>query len=512
MLVDQYGKPLKKQTLLEEKARPNVMSVRSPFSGSVTHGMNPSRLAGIISRADRGDIGAYLSLAEEVEEKDPHYLAVIGTRKRAVSQLEITVEPASDDKEDIINAELVQDWLDRDQLEGEIFNILDAIGKGFSVTEIMWDMSESQWMPKDIVWRDPRWFRFDHETGQDLYLRDRDGLQPLQPYKFIVHKHQAKSGLPARGGLIRPCAWMWLFKNFSIKDWVIFSEAYSQPIRLGKYGAGTSEDDRDILMRAVANIGSDAAAIIPESMQLEFIEATQKSATAEGFERFSKFADLQMSKAVLGQTTTTDAVSGGHAVSKEHNEVREDIERADAKQLAPSLNEQLVVPIVTLNRGPQKKYPRLRIGRSESIDIDIYSQVVERAIRSGIRVSERKTLEKLGLDAPEDDADVIGQLPGNSKPSRAEAKNKTPVTAASEHNHHDPIDELGDELGGEWEEIMDPVVALLEKAAEESGSYEEFSEKLLTVADKMNMPELAEKLARGNFVARLAGAVDAELE
>jgi len=26
------------------------------------------------------------------------------------------------------------------------------------------------------------------------------------------------------------------------------------------------------------------------------------------------------------------------------------------------------------------------------------------------------------------------------------------------------------------------------------------------------MPELAEKLARGNFVARLAGAVDAELE
>jgi phage gp29-like protein len=68
---------------------------------------------------------------------------------------------------------------------------------------------------------------------------------------------------------------------------------------------------------------------------------------------------------VLGQTNTTDAQAGGlgSGQAQVHNEVRGDIERADAKLLAATLNRDLVVPMVILNRGVRDKYPRLKIGR-----------------------------------------------------------------------------------------------------------------------------------------------------
>jgi phage gp29-like protein len=56
---------------------------------------------------------------------------------------------------------MVRDWLKRDELTDEIFDILDCLGKGYSFTEIIWDTSTGQWMPLRLEWRDPRWFRFD---------------------------------------------------------------------------------------------------------------------------------------------------------------------------------------------------------------------------------------------------------------------------------------------------------------------------------------------------------------
>ena len=79
----------------------------------------------------------YLELAEEMEEKDLHYQSVMGTRKRQVSQLPIEVEEADDTAEGKRDAELIRDWLDRDVLESELVDILDALGKrDISATEM----------------------------------------------------------------------------------------------------------------------------------------------------------------------------------------------------------------------------------------------------------------------------------------------------------------------------------------------------------------------------------------
>lgn len=509
-LTDQYGNPLQKANLLQEEATPSLTGVRTILSNSPSTGLNPYRMASILRSAEEGDAEAYLELAEELEEKDPHYLSVIGTRKRAVSQLEITVEAASDDPNDIANADLIRSWLNRDELDSEVFNILDAIGKGYSVTEIIWETSENAWMPKELKWRDPRWFVFDRNDGQTLMLREGAATVPLTPYKYIVHYHQAKSGLPIRSGVARPCVWMWMFKNFSIKDWVIFAEAYGQPVRVGKYGPGATKDDREVLLRAVANIGSDAAAIIPDSMVIDFIEAQSKTGTADVFQRLAEFCDRQMSKAVLGQTTTADAISGGHAVSKEHNEVRRDIERSDAKQLGPTLTQQLVVPIIVLNKGPQKAYPRIRVGRSEDVDIDKLSQTIDRAVKVGMKISERRSREMLNLPEPESVNDILQAAPGTLSDIKEEASARHEL--AAEDKAKDAIDELASHVSEDWEQVMTPIVGLIEKAMTDSSSFEEFEEKLLQLTGRLEIDALSLRIAQAAFSTRIAGNLEIDLE
>jgi phage gp29-like protein len=164
-------------------------------------------------------------------------------------------------------ADMVREWIARDELADEMFDMLDAIGKGVSFTEIVWDTSEGQWYPQRLEWRDPRWFTFDQTTMKQPMLRGGvDGgavAEPLPAFKFIYAQIKAKSGLPIRSGIARLAAWSWMFKAFTQRDWAIFAQTYGQPVRIGKFHEGATKEDRATLYRAVANIAGDCAAIIP---------------------------------------------------------------------------------------------------------------------------------------------------------------------------------------------------------------------------------------------------------
>lgn len=410
-LVDHLGRPVELSALQEEQAGPSLIGVRTILSDHPSRGLTPQKLASLLLEAEEGDATRYLELAEDMEEKDLHYLSVLSTRKRAVSKLELTVEAASDDAEDERTAQFVRDALARDSLKSELYDVLDAIGKGYSVSEIEWEMSASSWVPKSIEWRDPRWFVFDRTDGRTLRLREGATAVDLAPWKFIFHVHKAKSGLPIRGGVARAAAWSYLFKNFGLKDWVAFAEVFGQPIRVGKYTPGASETDKQALRRAVANIGSDAAAVIPQSMLIEFIEAGSKGASVDVYERLCDFLDRQVSKAVIGQTLTSDVskAGGSRALGDVHNEVRHDIMNDDAEQLEGSVNRDLVVPIVDLNFGPRKagQYPRVRFGRPDLLTPMQKVGVARALVPLGLRVEASQFRDMLGMPEPDADAEVL---------------------------------------------------------------------------------------------------------
>ena len=246
----------------------------------------------------------------------------------------------------------------------------DALGKGFSVTEIIWDMSELQWWPMKLEHRDPRWFEFDDIDGITLNMRGLENRQePMAPFKFVQHRFKAKSGLPIRSGFARMVAWWYLFGNYAVRDWVEFIATYGQPFRIGKFPPGAGEEDKAILLRALTNLGTDAAAMIPESMMLEFARVSGSGGGSSGSQATAhgsllEYIDSLISKAVLGQTLTTEAGDkGARSLGEVHDEVRHDIERSDAMALSKTLSRDLARPLVALNRGERRRYPQIVIGR-----------------------------------------------------------------------------------------------------------------------------------------------------
>lgn len=518
--------PLRRSELRQEVAAPSTRGVRQIWSGHPAQGLTPQRLATMLKEAETGDATRYLELAEDMEERDPHYSAVLGTRKRQVAQLEILVEPADDeDPRAVEAADLVRSVVEGEAFQDDLIDILDAIGKGYSATEILWETSASQWLPVQFKHRDPRWFGFDPEDGQTLMLRENAGLAPLPGGKFIVHCAKAKSGLPIRGGFARMAGWYYLFKNYAIKDWVRFAELYGQPMRIGKYHPTATEEQKQDLLRALVNLGTDAAAAIPQSMMIEIIEA-QKQASSDLYQNLAEFCDKQTSKMILGQTMTTDD-GASRAQAEVHDGVREDIERADARQLAATLNRDLTRPLVDLNLGPQTAYPKIQIGRPEQHDPAILTRALPMLHKLGLPLSRRQVYGAYRLAEPDDEADALAppapRLPpeGRADPAAAEAalaKTQLPgseviaAARAAAEAGPDAIDDAIEAIldGDGWTPMVAPMVDEVRRLAEEVGSLDELLERLEELAD-IDRAELVTRLAEGGFVARLAGETGAEL-
>ncbi|WPZ33216.1 DUF935 domain-containing protein [Thalassobaculum sp. OXR-137] len=513
--------PLRREVLLDELAGPTMAGVRRPIGEHPSRGLTPARLGTILRASEEGDPVSYLELAEDIEEKDLHYVGVLGARKRAVAQLEITVEAAEDKGPWQEHADFIREWLRRDELEDELFDMLDAIGKGFSVVEILWETSEKQWWPRRLEWRDPRWFMFDLVDLRTIRLRDDAGQPvPLAPYKFITSIIQAKSGLPIRGGLARPVSWAWLFKNFGLKDWVSFLETYGQPLRLGMYPNGSTPEDRRMLLRAVSQLGHDAGGIIPDSMKIDFVESASKGDGAL-FSSLANFLDQQISKAVLGQVGTTDAIAGGYAVGKVHDQVRQDIQQSDAKRLAIPINRDLVKPMIDLNFGPPKdgKYPRVFIGLPDQTDMAKLMPLIEKYVDMGGKVGSSVVRDKLGLPDPDKDEELLQPrrraspgAPNENRDGASDPEQDTATAAAQARGDRDAVTELADEAIDDWRPMVEPIVDPVRQLLEDVTSLEELRDRLPELIEEMEPDEVITVLAQAGFAARLAGEVDAPID
>ncbi|WP_439596470.1 DUF935 domain-containing protein [Falsiroseomonas sp.] len=513
-VLDQFGKPITSRTIRElrgEVATPTLAGVRPVIANHPADGMTPSRLAAVLRAAAQGEGLAYLELAEDIEERDLHYGAVLGTRKRQVSQLPLTVEAASDDPEHIRHADFLREWLATGVLEASLLDLLDGVGKGFSVMEIMWRTEPGLIVPEALVYRPQRWFEVSREDGHTLLLRDMGGDAALSQHKFLVHRHPQKSGLLLRSGLARIAAWAWMYKAFTLRDWAVFCQNYGQPVRIGKYGPEASEKDKEVLYRAVANIAGDCAALIPASMMIEFVEVADKKEGAEIYERRADWLDRQVSKAVLGQTTTTDAISGGHSVSQEHRKVQEDIERADARLVTATLTLQLARLIIAFNFGEQRRYPVLRLGRPDEVPLEQVIAALEKLGPLGLEVEASQVRDRLGfaepaLDAPRIGGRVAAPAPPSTSPTLPPSLQSIRRLVTSRHAsapEPEVIDALTDRLAEDAAGAMAGLTARVRAEFEAATDLPDLSRRLAA----LDLPpeDLARAIGQGMALAHLAG-------
>ncbi len=508
-IVDQYGRPIQYDKLTEELAAAQTTGIRQIWHQSVASGLTPGRLAAILQGAAEGNAHDYLTLAEEMEEKDLHYASVLGTRKLAISGLSIRVEAASDDAEDVRRADQLKEIIDSPEFGELQADLTDAMGKGYAVSEIMWDRSGKTWNPARFESRDQRFFQFDRDTGRELRLLDEADMVngvALAPYKFIVHLPRIRSGLPIRGGLARLAAVGYMCKAWTWKDWMGFADIFGMPMRVGRYGPGASKDDIATLMSAVANLGSDAAAVIPESMRLDFTPAANVAGAGDFFKGLAEWWDKQVSKAVVGQTMSTDDGSS-QAQATIHNEVRLDLLQADAKAESNTLNRYFVRPWCDLNFAPGRNYPRLIIDVPQPEDIKILISALEKLVPLGLKVEQSVIRDKLNLPAPAAGAEVLGAPVAVPSKALAQAANSE-QTPAKPKVAPDIVDNQVRTMERTVGVYMDDMVEQLKELLDTVHSLEEFRDRLIEAYPAMTTSQLADAIADGLAAASLAGRDD----
>lgn len=510
-----------KKALTQEVAPPtawNQPGWRTVWRGQIARGLTPAGLAQILDSASQGNAHDYLTLAEEMEERDPHYASVLSTRKRAVLGLERKIESPTDKLRDRKITDAVRTLI-ADPAFGRLLPaLLDALGKGYSAVELVWNTDASPWTP-DYRWRDPRWFLLDRDDGETLRIIDVadpvNGL-PLPPCRFIVHTPRLKMGLPIRGGLARLAAIASLCRHITMEAWLSFAESYGSPVRILQaddqlFSAGASSEQQAMLQsiqdKLQTMIGQDAYAVFPKSMTATLQQAA--STGADVHERLADHLEKLISKAVLGRSDAADSTSGKLGGETAQSEVRRDILESDAEELADCINQQLIRPFVDLNFGPQAAYPIFQFHFPEEEDLSLLTLALEKLVPLGLKVEQSVIRDKFNLPDPEEGAELLGAptAPTPALPAFNRALNRSAGTILPVV---DPTAPLVERLGHEAEPLLQTLLDPVQAALNSSSDLMDFRGQLLNLYPDLDGKAFAVLMGQALAVAELAGYWEAQ--
>jgi phage gp29-like protein len=410
--------------------------------GRIGGELTPKRVSEIFAYADQGYLYQLIDLFDEARQKDCHLHAVLSTFELALALLEVQVIPASTKRKDLKIAAWVESWL-RDfgarvesdrayDLSTLIAHLAGGYGYGHAVAEPLWEKRGLELVPIGAEPLMPRRFCFAQDTSE-LNFWDSNGGQPypgtnlLQAYpdRFIQFRPRVTGAGPAREGLLRPLTWAALFRNWTVKDWLSLAELAWKPWRIGKYKKDEFASAKDIaaLENALQYLVTNGATLLPDTVDLkvEFAKATGSSGSSDTGPHgaLAAFLAAEMSKAVLGQTMTTEDGSS-LSQAKVHRQVQNDRRNAAARAIAAILQRQLVAVAVRLNFGADAAVPSIHLAGGEDVDLARLAQAIEKLVSCGLPVSIPWIYKLYGMPTPKAGEQVIGPSVPEIVPSNAE--------------------------------------------------------------------------------------------
>lgn len=498
--------------------------------------ITPSKLKQILDDAENGDIQAQHQLFMDIEEQDSSIAANIMTRKRSVLTLDWRiVEPRNaTPAEEKLQAEIDELFYQYPNLEDLFMDLMDAVGHGFSALEIQWAQVNGKWIPKGFKPCPQSWFKLDKHDNLLLRTPTNPMGEPLRPFGWVVHRHKSRSTQLARDGLYRTLAWLYMYKHYSVRDFAEFLELYGMPIRIGKYGAGATTSEKRTLLRALADIGHNAAGIMPESMQIELHNVASAGA-ASGNNPFLQMVDWcekSIARLILGQTLTSgaDGKSSTNALGNVHNEVRRDLMISDAKQIAQTITQQIILPYLQINIDPNiapDRVPYFEFDTKEYEDLSVFADAIPKLTSIGVQISESWVRDKLGIPEPQEGELILSTPQGE----RTDEKT-TALSAVFNHgegctcgcrsaalsakngkkDEQDELDGLIDDamVNADFNQQLDPMMKQIVGVVMASESYDDAQEKLIALYPDLTSESHQAYLASAVFLADLLGAANAE--
>ncbi|MDV4263326.1 DUF935 domain-containing protein [Acinetobacter seifertii] len=490
-------------------------------------GLTPTRLHQLLTQAEQGSLQAQADLFCDMEERDGHIFSEMDKRKRGVNGLDWGVRPPKKNptEQEKKIAEEVAEWIgDIQDFEMFLFDAMDGVGHGYSCQEIEWHRLGNLWLPKSFEHKLARNFMTPHNKPNELRLNIDGSPEGKEFWDFgwFIHRHKAKSGYIARSGLHRVLSWPFLFKNYGVRDVMEFLEIYGLPIRVGKYPAGATNEEKMTLLRAVMSIGRNAGGTIPNGMSIDF--ETAANGDTDNHFALIKWCEQTQSKVIVGGTllSQADGKTSTNAQSKTHEIQFDRLIKSDAKQLARSINDCLVDYLMRLNYPniTRDRYPSFYFDTTDTEDMQVFSDSLEKLVSVGMKIPVAWAHEKLGIPQPTDnDEPVLGIQSEKQIPNLA-ANSFQPLLLnklLAANQAQLPIEEqalqlLLNDQAKQSQSIAEGWLNSLIKKIQNSQNEDEILQLLSDIYPNDDEPELQDKLTKLIFASEVFGRLSAESE
>lgn len=263
----------------------------------------------------------------EIIVEDPHVESVIPKRIRAIKNISWACMHNGK------RVEILDDIVNKLYFRELLKFIMESEFYGHSLIEIDFRAKKCELVPRG------------HVIPQfKVVVTDPNIINVGIPYDAPPYtKTVLDIGNPDNLGIIYKIAPYVMLKKGDVGDWATFCEVFGMPLKKGMYDPNIPGNEAQ-MNKALSEMGANSWINIPVGSQLEFVQAVTGSTTSGVHEPFANFCDSQVSKAVVGQTMTTDNGSS-RSQSEVHMEIEADIHQDDRLFVASVLNEK-VIPLL----------------------------------------------------------------------------------------------------------------------------------------------------------------------
>lgn len=253
--------------------------------------MTAARLTGILWQLDRGYLEDWADLVEYALSTDDFLQSLYTTTITRVTQASWVVKPNQygEPRDAELAAEFCNEMLGRVQnWRGTMTYLLHALALGYQPGEKEWteDRVAHRNYVRKIHFRHPHRFRLDTQYHYRLYdhgdhrwtAHSQYGLV-LDPYRWIVHKHQAVAGYPTVAGLMRAGIWRWMFTRWADKGYARALDKHGGPYVYARVAPNTPEATRQKILDYLEDLHSEKVAVFEEGGEIVFEAAAAITGT-----------------------------------------------------------------------------------------------------------------------------------------------------------------------------------------------------------------------------------------
>lgn len=442
--------------------------VRRAVDAGYSLDYSPARVLLILRGVQSGqNLQEFVRLAMTVLRRNIKLRSAMSNRVLTVSSLKRVIESGGTSRKARKAAEDCQALVAMPAFKRLVRHLAWASYFGWGGAQIVYAKGVQSWPVTGFKLMQPEWFVFDPTDGETPLLLPKDpGGMPttLEPYgKFVFHTPQLLPGVPWMNGIAYTAVFYAVLLHIVLKQGTQFIELYNQSMRVGKYVPNETpqgKKDREVLKKALQNLGSDAWAMIPQDMQIEFVKDATAAASVESYERWARYFDELLVQLVQGSSLASGTSNTGGGGSLALGQVHEDafmrVVQADADEIADTIARDVFTPFVRFNHGEGVEVPYFRLHIEKPEDSEAKMRATKIYWEMGGTVSADELRDYLGWREPEADEATLSQasvaqpstavLPDADGGEGAEALTAARFSSEAETDDGDELDHLISEL------------------------------------------------------------------